>query len=220
MIQKSTQLHRIRCRIADYRGRGVYSDYSDQYKCIFIHIPKAAGTSVALTLFNRGSRHVTWQEYYVANPKKFANYFKFSFVRNPWDRLVSTYFFLKKGGMNESDARWSRNVLNNYPDFNSFVHSWINEENIQTWIHFIPQYEFICDGNGNIMMDFVGRMENMDVDFSYVAKKLACSENLKKVNVGDRKHYSYYYDTETLEIVRKVYSKDVELFGYTFEGNK
>jgi len=208
---------KIRSRIADFRGRGVYSNYSDEYKCIFVHIPKAAGTSVALTLFNRGSRHVAWQEYYNANPKKFADYFKFSFVRNPWDRLVSTYFFLVKGGMNESDAKWSSNVLVQYPDFASFVHGWINKQNIKTWIHFIPQHQFVCDDDGNILMDFLGRMENINVDFLYVAEKIGCTDSLKKINTGDRKHYSLYYDAETREIVREVYKKDIDIFGYKFE---
>lgn len=207
-------------RLADLRGRGVYSLHADQFKCIFIHIPKAAGTSVALTLFNQGSSHIPWFEYYYANPSKFRRYYKFSFVRNPWDRLASTYFFLKRGGMNKEDADWGNANLAAYPTFESFVKGWVNEENIHSWEHFRPQHYFICDEEGRIQMDFVGRMENIEHDFAVVAATLGCTKPLAKVNVGNLKHYSSYYTEETRDIVANVYKKDIELFGYSFEWNK
>lgn len=207
----------LRCRIADMRGRGIYKGYADEFRCIFIHIPKAAGTSVAKTLFATGSRHVRYTKYERANPKKFEQYFKFSFVRNPWDRLYSAYSFLKKGGMIDMDRVWAAEHLASYSDFGSFVRGWVNEENIQTWVHFLPQCYFICDSEGKVMMDFVGRMENMENDFAYVADRLGCTKNLAKVNTGNNRHYSTYYDEETREIVRRVYARDIELFGYSFE---
>ena len=66
----------LRCRIADLRGRGVYSEFADDFRTIFIHVPKSAGTSISRTLFNRESRHVPWQEYYRANPGKVSSVFQ------------------------------------------------------------------------------------------------------------------------------------------------
>lgn len=217
MTLKSLLPLTLRARIADGRGRGVYSGYADEYKCIFIHVPKAAGTSIALTLFNSSSRHVPWTEYYRANPGKFKRYFKFGFVRNPWDRLVSTYFFLAKGGMCDADARWANRVLPAYDDFGDFVRRWVDERSVQTWVHFVPQHQFVCDSSGAVMVDLLGRMENIEANFAQVAAKLGCAETLKKVNTGSQKHYSHYYDDETREIVRRVYRRDIELFGYAYE---
>ena len=160
----------IRSRIADMRGRGVYSGYADRHRCIFIHIPKAAGTSVARTLFNESSRHLRYTEYEQANPRKFREYFSFTFVRNPWSRLYSAYTFLQSGGMNEMDRRWAEEHLAGLPDFDSFVKRWITPENIRSWIHFYPQYCFICDDTLNLKMDFVGRYETLDQDFAHVQK--------------------------------------------------
>lgn len=207
----------LRARIADARGRGVYSGYADEHRCVFIHVPKAAGTSIALTLFNSPSRHVPWTEYYRANPGKFRRYFKFSFVRNPWNRLVSTYFFLARGGMDAADARWASQVLPAYSGFGDFVRRWVDEQNVQTWVHFVPQHQFVCDASGAVMVDFLGRMESIETDFARVAAKLGCTAELKKVNTGNQEHYSHYYDDETREIVRRVYRRDIELFGYDYE---
>src|SRR5258708_2253062 len=102
---------RLRQRVADLRGRGIYAGYPNRCRCIFIHIPKPGGSSMAAALFGEASRHVPYFEYEQANPRKFRQFFKFAFVRNPWDRLVSTYWFLRKGGVNEQDRRWAEQNL-------------------------------------------------------------------------------------------------------------
>ena len=207
----------LRYRLMELRGRGIYSHFSDEYQCIFIHIPKAAGTSVALTLFGQSSRHVPWFEYYQVNPAKFGRYFKFAFVRNPWDRLVSTYFFLKRGGIDPQDRIWADAILAVFPTFESFVLGWLSPQTVLTWVHFLPQHYFICDDSGMLMMDFVGRFENMESDFAIVAARLGCTKKLEKVNVGSQQHYSHYYTEETRALVGSIYAKDIALFNYQFE---
>ncbi len=63
-------------------------DYFDESKCIFVHIPKSAGTSVKNALFpnTKGPGHRMAMDYYLENPKKYEEYFVFAFVRNPFDR--------------------------------------------------------------------------------------------------------------------------------------
>jgi hypothetical protein len=207
----------LRTRLADFRGRGIYSGYPDKYKCIFIHIPKAAGTSVAKTLFGTGSRHVPYLEYEWANPRKYACYFKFTFVRNPWDRLYSAYAFLKRGGMNEMDQAWAVKNLADYPDFDSFVRGWVNEENIRSWVHFFPQHYFICDENLDVKVDFVGRLEQIDEDIRVVQQRLGLPETaLPKNNAGsaDKHGHTQRFSEECLSIVARVYHEDIRLFSY------
>lgn len=73
----------------------------DESKSIFVHIPKCAGVSINKSLYgNLAGGHTTFDEYIIIfEPKCIENYFKFTFVRNPWDRVVSAYFFLQKGGV-------------------------------------------------------------------------------------------------------------------------
>jgi len=197
----------------ELRGRSIYNNYADDCRCIFIHIPKTAGTSISQTLFNIGSRHVPYFEYEKANRRKFQRYFKFAFVRNPWDRLVSTYCFLKKGGLNEMDRVWAEKHLADYDSFDSFVHGW---ENVWRWVHFKPQHYFICDTDMNLMVDYVGRMENLAEDYDFVARKINCEATLDVMNKGDHEHYRKYYSDETRIIVEKSYLQDIELFNYQF----
>jgi hypothetical protein len=207
-----------RLRIADFRGRGVYSGYPNRCRCIFIHIPKTAGSSIVETLFGERSRHIPYFEYERANPRKFKRFFKFAFVRNPWDRVVSTYSFLRRGGMNEQDRMWSAQCLSRYPDFSSFVRGWLSEENIWSWVHFIPQGHFILNDQGTVMVDYVGRFERIDEDFAYVAHCLGRDIRLDKTNESGHRHFSSYYEEDTREIVRRVYARDIEAFNYRFEG--
>lgn len=209
----------LRPRIADMRGRGIYSGYPDTYKCIFIHIPKTAGTSLVRTLFDTDSRHLRYREYEKANPQKFARYFKFTFVRNPWDRLYSAFSFLKKGGMHEADRRWAEENLSSYADFDNFVKGWVNPENVWSCIHFYPQHYFICDDQLNLKMDFVGRFESLKDDFMIVQQRLCLPvKSLPIINASAKKNaYIQHYNDETRKIVSETYAEDIKMFSYLFD---
>jgi len=116
----------------------------DRHRCIFVHIPKTGGVSISKSLFgNLAGGHMTIERYKIIFTKdEFDQYFKFTFVRNPWDRLVSAFTFLKGGGMDERDERWAKMHLSEFDDFESFVKGWINERNIYSKNHFIPQFEY------------------------------------------------------------------------------
>jgi len=203
-----------RMRLADMRGRGIYAEYADRHRCIFIHIPKTAGSSVARALFGGESRHAPYSDFQRANPHKFRRYFKFAFVRHPLDRLVSSFHFLRAGGMNEIDRRWAAETLSPFADFREFVVRWIDEDTIGSFVHFRPQAAFVADERGTLQVDFVGRFENLDEDFRTVAQRLGRDITLPLYNQSGHRHYSEYYDAETTAIVRRVYVRDFRLFGY------
>ena len=76
----------------------------DNYRCIFIHVPKTGGMSVRKTLFTKSDLypHLTIRDYQsLLSEQEVGSYYKFAFVRNPWDRLVSAYSFLRAGGLNK-----------------------------------------------------------------------------------------------------------------------
>lgn len=204
----------LRMRIADARGRGEYSQYAGQRGFIFIHIPKTGGMAIAEALSLPYVSHRRYSEYLRANPSKYRRTFKFSIVRNPWDRLVSAYFFLRAGGVNEVDQAWADRHLSPFPSFREFVREWVNEENVWSWIHFVPQHYFIA--GKTIMVDYVARFETLAEDFKYIASRLGSAARLNPANVSQHAHFTTYYDAEMCEIVARAYRRDIELFGYGF----
>lgn len=189
------------------------------YRCIFVHIPKNAGISVSYALFgNTGGSHRKIRDYQkIFSRRKFKTFYKFTFVRNPWDRLVSTYFFLKQGGLTEKDKQWAEEHIMQYENFETFVLEWLTEENILNSLHFQPQHIFLEDKDGEFAIDFIGRFENLQEDFKKVTTKLNMERDLKKTNTSTRaKDYQSYYNSATAEKVKKIYDKDIQLFNYTF----
>lgn len=198
----------------------------DKTQTIFIHIPKAGGISVIKSLYGEqadGIGHRTYLHFMnVYGKYNFDRYFKFTFVRNPFDRLLSAYQFLKKGGMDSNDERFQREVLSHYDTFEHFVMGCLNEKNIlnqDIWIHFYPQYKFLCDENDNILVDFVGRFECFSEDYDTIRNRVPGASELKHLNkTKDKKITSYreVYTPEMKEKVKRLYKKDLELFGYDF----
>tara|TARA_R110001583_G_scaffold105202_1_gene252647 strand:- start:13918 stop:14577 length:660 start_codon:yes stop_codon:yes gene_type:complete len=197
-----------------------YKPFDDK-KAIFVHVPKCAGVSIAKTLFGcLAGGHTTLDEYInVFEPKFITSYFKFTIVRNPWDRLVSAYFFLKKGGFGLKDKTWFEQELSTYSSFDDFVRNWVNKKNIQKWHHFRPQYHYILNRHNKIKLDFVGYLENIDEDFNTIKKQIGVNCTLENSNKSQHNSYINYYNDETKEIVKEVYAEDIKLLGYNFDNS-
>jgi hypothetical protein len=194
----------------------------DDLRCVFVHIPKNAGVSLCNALFGcLGGGHLTARTYRaIFGVECYDSYFKFAFVRNPWDRLVSAYTFLKKGGLNGQDEAWAREHLAVYPDFKDFVKRGLNPGSLYEKLHFIPQWEYLVNRDGKIAMDFLGRFETLEDDFDQVAKRLRVAASLPRANASPRGDYRSYYDDASAEIVARLYARDIELFRYSFEGGR
>ena len=191
----------------------------DEHECIFIHITKTAGTSVAKSLFNYLPYHYTAIDYRVIYGKKtFDKYFKFAFVRNPWDRIYSAYRYLKSGGWNDEDKLWSENNLSEFDDFNQFVEGWLNRQNIKKHIHFTPQYQFVCDGKDRLLIDYLAYFETINDDFTKIARYLNIDTNIGHHNANPAESYLNIYSEKSHAIVAEVYSRDISMFGYNFYG--
>ncbi|GAB3678634.1 sulfotransferase family 2 domain-containing protein [Salinisphaera aquimarina] len=209
-------------RLQKRRRPAVNSDYSyhpfDERRALFIHIPKCAGVSLSRALFgNLAGGHKPLTHYCrVFEPRLLLAYFKFTIVRNPWDRLVSAYFFLKKGGMDAADRDWASRHLADFADFEDFVRRWVNPHNIWQGEHFYPQSYFVDSGRYPVELDFVGRFETLDRDFAHIAERIDIDVTLAKHNQSGHRHYADYYSPTTRDIVAAVYAEDIRRFGYAF----
>lgn len=192
----------------------------DEYRCIFVHIPRTAGISVAMALFNHlAGGHVDARYYRRIFGSDFWKYFKFTFVRNPYARLVSAYEFLKRGGhpASPNDQRFRDEILCEYTDFSEFVLRWLEPN--RRWLrpHFRPQHEFVRLGR-RLVMDFVGHVECLQDDFCTVCKQLGIKATLEHLNdTGPRRTSleEYYASDAVIQRVREVYAMDFEMLGYS-----
>lgn len=138
------------------------------------------------------------------DPAKFALYFKFAFVRNPFDRFVSYCSFVTREGnaFKDDPKKVMRRILAEPPS-----------EHVLFW----PQNTFLVDGSGNLLTDYVGRVETMQESFEFIASKIGIpAVQLEKVNATERSAYRDYYDQELIDGVAKLYADDLRLFGYDF----
>ncbi len=189
---------------------------SKSHKLIWFRVAKV-GSRTILDILDQAevqlnAEHTQWC-YYAVND--YPDYFKFAFIRNPWDRLVSCWLnrFRNKPMLN--NWRFSRDEWNQFNDFNYFL-AYVAKLDLST--HFDPHLRLqssLIDLNN---IDFLGRFERFEKDLVELMAKLKI-ENIKIPNLNpspNRKHYTDYYNEETMQKVADIYKKDIQLFNYCF----
>jgi hypothetical protein len=138
-------------------------------------------------------------------PAKFDSYFKFAFVRNPFDRFVSYCAFMtRKGGEFEKDPR-------------AVMWHILTAPGPRAHILFQPQCSFIVGADGKPLTDYIGRVEQMQSSFDEICDRIGIPRStLEKTNESSRSDYREYYDDRIRQGVAKLYARDLELFGYEF----
>ncbi len=131
------------------------------------------------------------------------SFLKFGFVRNPFDRFVSTCFFL------------NRNNENFAPDATRFMKRALRMPNFKQRILVRPQVELLTGSDGQLALDIVGRYESLQASFDEISAALGLpTVDLARKNASKHKSYTEYYDDELIESVAKFYADDFEKFSY------
>ena len=143
------------------------------------------------------------KEYFDKNNFNIKNYFKFSFMRNPWERVVSYYEYAHKMTA-ISNAEWCNKIAS--MSFFEFITK-----------HTESQLNWVCNKKNNVAVDFLGSGRNIQKDFNIICDKLGIpQQQLPHKNATKHKHYTEYYDEETKQIVADNCAKDIEYFNYKF----
>lgn len=201
---------------------------SHERRFIFVHIYKVAGTSIKKALKpyadempHRFALDRLLHVFGLAAPVKdhvtalalkeqlpaevFEGYFKFAFVRNPWDWLVSLYHYIRSHPLHPKHR-----TVKALSDFEAYL-MWRNENDK------VLQKDFVVDEEGNLLVDYLGRYENLETDFQEICRMIDVDCKLPCKNVSRHLDYSQYYTDDTIGLVSEQYREDIERFGYRFE---
>ena len=185
-------------------------------RAIFVHVPKTAGMSIEERLRGIENGHVlghtSAMDFRKSFPKEFAAYFKFAIVRDPLDRFISAYSFLKHGSP-EKDP--NVRIVQECGTMDRFARKITARPGIlSNIVHMIPQHQFICDPQGGILVDSVFRYEDLENAWREICRRLGIrADPLPKVNASRRVSRDEVTDA-VLFVVRQAYARDFELFGY------
>jgi hypothetical protein len=192
----------------------------DSKDIIFVHIPRTAGTSIAnaLGIYKKHHRHFFARKYIAIRPD-WDDCFKFSFVRNPWDRAVSLYAHQTKCSNSFKD--WLMDIVKRDGHPKIRKKEWVLRDKMaSTGGSSLPwkcQTDWLVNNSGQLCMDFIGKFENLNVDIKKIEQIIGRKILLPHHNKTDRLPYQHYYDDETRKIVADWHRKDIENFGYKFE---
>ena len=212
---------------------------SIKYNFLFVHIAKTGGTSVRAALnplrwrdpyyvpmflcsklskltghrigakFPRHAKVIAAKE--MLPRELFDNLFKFAFVRNPWDLQISSYHHIRRerphllAGINDFEQflRWKLDPARPY------------QYHIDTSIEL--QSDYLVDLNGKIIVDFIGKYEQLQEDFDEVCRRIGITSKTlpHKRKATDRSDYRQYYNDDTARLVADNFRRDIENFGYS-----
>jgi len=169
-------------------------------KFIFVHVYKTGGTSIEEAL--GGKSNVSVHER-LENIINWKDYFSFGFVRNPWDRAVSSYMFQARSPHIQQQQLFS-GTFEEY-----IISTFLKQGDTKSYV----QYSKVKNCN------FIGRFEHLHDDFKRVCKdiKVLPVPKLQHIYKTEHKHYSEYYNDELKEIIAETRKGDIETFGFTFE---
>jgi len=215
---------------------------SHVHRTIFVHIPKTAGTSVESVmgmhgdkvdigmrpyfnqtidrehLYGQDLQHMTAADlkHVLQHDGIFDRYFKFSIVRNPWDRLVSVFAWL--------DQKWAKGVELTDGEFDTsvkqlhgmFIGARAMRRPLRVGAHLRPQLHFLVDRDRRPLVDYIARHETLAADWERIRQKIGIEADLPLRMRSHHRPYQSYYNDATRAMVAEIYAEDIAAFRYEF----
>jgi len=198
---------------------------SHEHKLIYYMVPKAASTTVKSFIKAIDPLHMKRLSLAEARSTLYKDYFHFTFVRNPYDRLLSCYIdkvYEPQLCSPEFTNGEFNDFLNYYGrlgyqqmSFGDFIQFVTRVPNKHCDNHFVPQHYLV-----NLdLLNFIGYVENFDQDLLYLRKQVGVPDEIpqpQKMNASRHDPYQSYYNDKLRKMVDRKYARDLEIFNYGF----
>ena len=208
---------------------------STEKRFIFVHVPKTAGTSVTTMLapycvrpertdfrrllsrlpvpedphkaFLRKHDKAWWLKLKLPS-EMFDNYLKFAVVRNPFDYAVSYYFYTRR------NVTHSRHKMAMRSSFSEYLRAMGRKNRLTA----VTQHSWLTDFSGrSVLVDRILRFETLHADLSALCGELGIPMNMPHANSSSHAHYSTYFSAQDRAFAERLFARDLEMFGYSFE---
>ena len=180
-------------------------------KALYIHIPKTGGTSISQIIYDKEDHHFSARELAFFYPKEFKNYYKFSVVRHPFDRIVSMYKYIQQHPQLEAFQELA------IPDtFFDFIMNFLRPEIIKYQYFFWSQKAYLCNHLGSVnQIDFIGRFENFNESLCYIKSVLNTEKSIPWKNKSSAQVlFDQSLEKKLRKRVYELYKNDYYLFDY------
>lgn len=196
-LKRGSQDHR---KIRDYEHMANLAYSLQNIRFAFYKLRRGKYKMALVYFKNSVMPELTWQQY--------QSYYKFTIVRNTWDRIHSYYYNILK----DEHLRTLYNIETNCTLY-KFIKNFLDYESFN-------QLTYITDSKGAVPMDYIGRFENLSSDFKKICidLKIENSELPNLLFIKDKPDFRANYNEEAKALVAKVYKKEIEYFNFKFEG--
>ena len=136
----------------------------------------------------------------LVHPEVWRTYFKFCVARNPWDRVISQYYW-----RHQQEPR---------PDMTSFIRG----PQVQTLMR---KGYLLYTRDDEVLVDHICRFENLELEMQLLSERLNLEEQLqltraKGTSRADKRHYRAIFSQKQADLIATIFSKEIALLGYSF----
>lgn len=178
---------------------------------VFIHINKTAGSSIERALDLRFEHKTAIEKRFELGDLRWNRAIKFTFVRNPWDKVFSHYKFrvqTNQTSLGQSPIPFPEWVIRAYGAREPQLYDQPRM--------FMPQMSWITDDHGEVLVDYIGRFESLKTDFLQLCRMIGVNSRLPHLKPSTSQSYRTAYNQEAKLCIAEAFAADINQFRYDF----